>query len=43
MYIAVNPTDIKANTQGGSHDPKHLLMDKEKNEKFSTTSEFGGK
>lgn len=34
-YIAVNSTDIKANIQGGSNDPKHLFMDKEKKKFFS--------
>lgn len=28
-FIAVNPADIKANIEGGSHDRNHLFMDKE--------------
>lgn len=38
-YTAVNPTDIKANIHGTSHDPNHLFTDKEKNF-FSAPSDF---
>jgi len=38
-YIAVNPTDIKANIQRGSHDPNHLFMAEEE-KSFSAPSDF---
>lgn len=39
-YIAVNPTDVKANVQGQSHNSSYLFMDKEKNKRFSFPSDF---